>query len=1689
MQHLLPAVFIAFADDESQQLDALHRERKAIKTCLEQSPYSNWVQVEHESFTTTSDISERLETKLQGNLTIFHFAGHAAAQDIQLQDGQLGAEKLAAHLATAPFLKLVFLNACHSMQQAEVFFQAGIPALIVTTLPIGDELAADFATHFYQAFSRGDTIREAYTKACKKLKASPSGQLLQHTDTRIITRAGRKDQTESGTSLASSSWVLMVADEQEDVLEWRLGAMLLQETLSRGSYDELTRLQAAQWQFEKEHLLVQHIHSQDKLFYSDGGPHAFLSPELNMLLHTRFQQVPHIVLQGAGGMGKTIVLLKTWYLTLYQPRRFSAPVPIYLNLSAYKPTSNDEIIRMICRRYLNEEYPSTKALNELYQLLKRPLQTSPHFLPSVLLLLDGFNELRTEGNIRTRFLQELHYICEHYPGVHIVISTRDQVDTYPLLKGFQQMVLQPLDYPEIGRFLLNIDEANDTNLYDEWCELWDDDPLDDLLRHPLSLQLYGQTAQVLANFVEHSSFQFKANPTKLGELLWNQLQMEIVKIYVVNKADHERYEWQRFLLLDLLPSIGYVLAYYGTSSTLEVEEELNIMYLSFYNTRARYLKIYPSITTRFDATFPAQPDGHTQTIQPLLQILEKELGLLRFDQQTGGYYFEHEYFRDFYAAFGVLLNFEQTRYNDAEEERVPGFTGGPLPLAVNKLIGEIVGDYRNVMQLVNGQYESTVLDEALQQFGAEKFYGGQNFLVYNILEAWNEMRGHLAGADLRGLNLRSVTLGNKRLAIPQGATYLSARLDGANVSSHSIFDRGHRTGFKATSTNPLFSTHRRRIKVKHDGEFALTSSLHNDLKLWRFWGKQHLELQTFFYLQTFDFGFLHDSTHIWLITCYPQKGNFYQAQLVTFDPVTGATHHSPLVDDILNADVFLAKDEQTIVIRYNNSQLQLLSLPTLDSLGSFQAPTDVYFSQLELNKLTGDLMGWLNDGSFLVWRMADLSEVVRYRTDQSEYIAPLLLFSKFDGYRYWYVSQHLNMLKVFQREQETPLCWQFDSQTCNWNIIDLELPANMLQLHIAGSRVFYYLKEEAPELVTYTFYELATSLTYRQIEVPNLTSFNPVHYLWPEESRASRLIFAPSENHLQVYELAEDQLSALLPLTPDFQHFDFSPDGSSILAINQLGHVVECDLQTGQQLRSLLPGGGGIEASPVAYYFPDGQDIIVGAADGTLTWFVEKDEEKLLADGAGSAIQQLVYSLDGRFIYFTLGAGYLQVYDRHHQLIIHSNNLFTVEAPTYLGYYPYEDTWRVGMGGRYGVDIRWQFRSTFGINRGPDDTNVTTASAGPVHLPYRVFGNLFGGITIVNTQTDATEKVEINGKVISIQFSECNPNYFWVDVKAASRELLEWQHRIGTNRAFQNEHQQTPTLVGGYFIDIRQPQQPLLVLLRERLKGMFDRTTVLGHTSYAPQVDYVLMCEHFEDYEIQSQILGLNEQVIDVPTAIASLMIFSLDEATKAFKDNPASIPYKHIWTFYNTTISQTILAEDGETIFMSLNLPIYDAQTQQTNSILVLGELSTTDSHHVKLCRPAITLPAFAEGEITLSQPPNQEGKILGIQINRAGAWANWYGEFLINDQIILPIGQVLGSYPNRYLPPQQIDLPAATVLHTFYAYPGMQVWGCSFKNLSPESNLPKEDKDVLRTYGAIFDQRDQLRWDVYIKSLEEEE
>ena len=161
---MTPIIFLTFANDPDAHLDLLKEESRRLYGALEELDRKEYLKLIREESAQVKDVFE-VFTKNKDRIAIFHYAGHAAGTQLNLEDGSGNSEGLAQLLGQQEGLQLVFLNGCSTKGQVQSLLAAGVPAVIATAVPIEDRKAMEFSQQFYEALANRRTIDQAFKMA------------------------------------------------------------------------------------------------------------------------------------------------------------------------------------------------------------------------------------------------------------------------------------------------------------------------------------------------------------------------------------------------------------------------------------------------------------------------------------------------------------------------------------------------------------------------------------------------------------------------------------------------------------------------------------------------------------------------------------------------------------------------------------------------------------------------------------------------------------------------------------------------------------------------------------------------------------------------------------------------------------------------------------------------------------------------------------------------------------------------------------------------------------------------------------------------------------------------------------------------------------------------------------------------------------------------------------------------------------------------------------------------------------------------------------------------------------------------------------------------------------------------------------------------------------------------------------
>ncbi|NIM13175.1 MAG: NACHT domain-containing protein [Candidatus Aminicenantes bacterium] len=520
----------------------------------------------------------------------------------------------------------------------------------------------------------------------------------------------------------------------------------------------------------------------------------------------------HAVILGEGGMGKTVSLIRLWdeYTKSMDERK---PVPVFISLNEYnrfRESSKREnfIITMIKENYLD---PSVSG-SDIWEAMNTPIQEEDEFIPSMILLLDGFNEITVDNR---ELLIELRELIEQARGIQIVVSSRFDMRANFNWDEFNLLTLPALENKQIESYLQMQGVHVPNSRSEEHISR-----LRYLIKNPMMLTLYTSTCEVQRNHQNDKNCTFKEKLETPGELLWNFMEAYVARLYERIDIEEEKKLFYKFLLKFLLPAIGY---------EMEKGGQFEYTYYELNNVLGKYCKQF--YDNDFYATFldyitevenfreEFQLRVETERNKKIIKILSEELRLIV--EERNSFRFLHQNFRDFFAAVHILneifISLKKKEIASVLKERT-------ISLCVRRYLGEIEGEHYSKPFLVKGEFwkinenKDSLLYRTIDLCRG-CFDRGVGFAVWNIIETWKEVREELSGADLSRLNLSKIILNSVKCSRFYKNNHLSAKFDGALLHERNIFPQGHSFPINSVVYSP-------------DGEKILSASEDKKIKEW-----------------------------------------------------------------------------------------------------------------------------------------------------------------------------------------------------------------------------------------------------------------------------------------------------------------------------------------------------------------------------------------------------------------------------------------------------------------------------------------------------------------------------------------------------------------------------------------------------------------------------------------------------------------------------------------------------------------------------------------------------------------------------------------------------------------------------------------------------------------------------------------
>lgn len=493
----------------------------------------------------------------------------------------------------------------------------------------------------------------------------------------------------------------------------------------------------------------------------------------------------NIILTGEGGMGKTVSMLHVWGTFFENENKDKSKkkrkqekiqtVPVYIQLNEYNAYCKENngrsfISDKINDRYIFDDSEDEKRMekSETYRFLNKRTKKDQKE-PSVILMLDGFNEVTAED--KTLLIDEIKEIINEYRNIQLIISSRyDMRSNHGWMENFSHYELAPLTLSNTEKYLTEHNVAMPS----------DKESLD-LISNPMMLTLYAKTGGRSDNNVRIET---------CGELIRAYIESQIKNERI--NSDSKVAEQKVFLIKYVLPYIAHVMESAGLYSLKynELKEIVEEAYLSEF-AGARYENVLSKDFGSDFKTLLSISKAEEGFAEHRIYTLENEISMLSNtgNGYTGTYSFQHQNYRDYFSA-RYIIN-DMLAATDSKNDTASSLASRVLPYFIVKMLGESEGENHFKHKISDGTYVFKK-DESIFSLYLEKFRGKfdkeKELAVRNLIEIWKVSRGELSGIDFSYLNLCDCSFNN---VICGRGRRSGADFTGAKLNFSSFMPHGH----------------------------------------------------------------------------------------------------------------------------------------------------------------------------------------------------------------------------------------------------------------------------------------------------------------------------------------------------------------------------------------------------------------------------------------------------------------------------------------------------------------------------------------------------------------------------------------------------------------------------------------------------------------------------------------------------------------------------------------------------------------------------------------------------------------------------------------------------------------------------------------------------------------------------------
>lgn len=540
-----------------------------------------------------------------------------------------------------------------------------------------------------------------------------------------------------------------------------------------------------------------------------------------------------ILVIGDGGIGKTTFLqqiLQDEFLTdSGKLRRYKTgrPVPFFIELNRcpdHIGSWYDDSLKKtnFITRYIGQIYENHSSLDSVSLTLLNDIEKDMQKIPKdgqprYLLLLDGFNEVKTsKGQAVRTFLSNEISVLHKYSNVRIITTSRETQAAY-FASEFKNIRLVGLETDDIIEHLTRCGKDATSIGMTMSCK-----PLVECLKNPLYLCMFSAKDDTDAFL-----------PETPGEILYCFFHRNSAFYNTRQRASDARSnplnEKQTAFILDfILPYIGWEFEKNDIFSVNELEFE-NIIHKSLLTVKDLICvcQSNPFVDFNYSGRLLAQTvdsffnqDDSCNTTS-IIDCIHSYLGIVYFYQLSDGeftdrnrYAFSHHQFRDYFSAIwdvqllSMLQCIEPPQFKKQSNHAAYNTTFHTFlnehywQQHKTEFISQILMEHRNKPQLCtithNWFLPSTTYDEQKVLTNALSFCRKLckrnediHYLLQNVLSAILVGRKELSGLDLSELDLKYCNFFNVTCSRKGSSKTLAAKFDGSALYEENFQPEDH----------------------------------------------------------------------------------------------------------------------------------------------------------------------------------------------------------------------------------------------------------------------------------------------------------------------------------------------------------------------------------------------------------------------------------------------------------------------------------------------------------------------------------------------------------------------------------------------------------------------------------------------------------------------------------------------------------------------------------------------------------------------------------------------------------------------------------------------------------------------------------------------------------------------------------